>query len=330
MRRILTTLTIVVLCTQTFALIITSPDYQSEVYTTYSTAVYGRSYDFCFGPNGEIYATHFRSRHAHDGYIVKIDGAKNDTVFTSSVSSPFNIKYSSGGAYGNYFYVGDPDTPSGGEITQVDLNGNVSTFTSNINDPSRLAIDPTGNYGNLMYATGGIDDRIQAISPAGSTESVLNSYWYGHSESMHSIKFDEGTKYDGKMFLTAHYHEDAYQGLFQVNPDGSQVQWHQIDAACGLMIDQSDGLFNGTMFFSGAYDGEWWKLWKVNGINDVEPIALFEESWTMMHLGPDGAMYAMEWNDTTNETIITKITPVPEPVTLSLLGLGALMLRKKS
>jgi len=47
------------------------------------------------------------------------------------------------------------------------------------------------------------------------------------------------------------------------------------------------------------------------------------------NFGPDGALYAAVKNTIAGDVDIYRITPVPEPVTLALFGVGMIMMRKR-
>ncbi len=332
MKKVLYILTAALLSTQALALTVTNPNYQAEIYAQYSTSSYGASHDFCFGPDGEIYVTHHDTRFSQDGSVVKVDTLKNDSLFVSDLWSPMGIQYADGGDFGDYLYLSDADNRTyypKGEITKIDLAGNTSHFAGGVDQPSALAIDTVGNYDGKMYIDNSAHDLVVRTVSAGGIATTFSSYWYERFGSIRSFVFDPGTKYNGKMYSAGTYDNQNYTGVFQIETDGSATQYYQIAQSAGLMIDNPDGLFNGSMFFTGAEEGQWWKLYMLNGMNDAESIALFPEPWTTIHLGPEGAMYAMEWNDTSNETLIYKITPVPEPLGVVLLGFGAFFARKR-
>lgn len=332
MRRYLCTLALCLLAAPVPALTITNPNYQAEVYVSYVTSNYGPSHDFCFGPGGEIYVTHHTTRFQQDGSIVKVDILKNDSIFVPDMWSPMEIKYGNGGSFGNHLYVTDADNRTyynNGEVTQIDFNGNTSSFAGNVDQPSGLGIDHVGNYENKMYIANSAHDQIMEVGPNGGNASTFSIFWEERIGSIRTFEFDPGTRYGGKMYSAGTYQNQDYSGVFQIETDGSALKYYEIASAAGLLIDKPGGLFDGGMFFTGAFENELWKLYKVNGIDDADSIATFDAFWTKIHLGPDGAMYAMEWNDITQETIITKITPVPEPIGTVLLGLGLFFARKR-
>jgi len=87
-------------------------------------------------------------------------------------------------------------------------------------------------------------------------------------------------------------------------------------------------------FFAGRHISETkWTLYKVNGSYDTEIFGTFNMNPTWLaaniEFGPDGAMYVMEWDQANSNVVISRITAIPEPASLLLVGLGGLLVRRK-
>lgn len=330
MRRILITLTIVVLCTQTFGFIVTNPGYQAEEYARYDSIITLAPRDIEFDSQGNLYVSQTDSPDNLNGAIYKITpGGTSVTPYVSNLQSPWHMVKTNSAPYGDNLYVASGRSE---KVLKVDSTGSVEIFSS-LSDyddyPFSIAIDTTGNYGGYMYTGSSRGRNIYRIMPDG-TNDMFSSFPTGVHDGSGNIAldFDSHGNYGGKMFITVHYNSSNILGLYEIETDGTASKFApSILGANDFEFDPYGTYFNYKMICQGEYAVERHGVHIVNPNGSVEEIGT-HESRSSMTFGLDGALYLSEVID--NDVVITRITPVPEPVTLSLLGLGALLLRKRS
>jgi len=314
------------LCTpQTiFAFTVNDPAYQVETYITYDTTNIGRSFDFTFDSAGNIYIVHtFPDTYTHDGSVLKISTDKTITILRSDLVDPRHIVWTGGTVFGDNLYITDKlETATygyKGEVTKIDLAGNKTPFCGGLNQPASLAIDRTGNYSDLLYIANSASDKILNIGPSGGIANTFSNYPYNVSGAISGIAFDTTGNYKGKMFVATKATYLQYAGLFQIDTNGVESRYTNIEQACSIAFDDTtEQLFDGKMFAAGRQDSDTlWTLYQINGYYDTEVFGSFEISSSSMppdiEFGPDGAMYVMEWSYS-GQTTISRITPALQAV----------------
>ncbi|MBL7214543.1 MAG: PEP-CTERM sorting domain-containing protein [Phycisphaerae bacterium] len=139
----------------------------------------------------------------------------------------------------------------------------------------------------------------------------------------------------GSMFIGARLNDLQYAGLYRIDTNGNLSRYTDFEqASCIAFDDTAEQYFDGKMFAAGRDDADsLWTLYQVNGYYDTEVFASFDVTpgWAtpQIQFGMDGAMYVMEYDSANTDMIISRITPIPEPGTLLLLGLGGLLIKRR-
>lgn len=322
-----------------FAVTLQNPNYQIETYISYDTSTIGRAMDFTFDSSDNLYVVHSFNDFARTGSIKKIGSNKTITTLNDDLVDPRSITWGGGTAFGDNLYVTDRferTTYPDGEVTRIDLAGNKSSFCGpQLDQPDAIGIDRTGNYTNALYAVNSTNQKVLYTDSSGGNMATFLNYPYTGTGAIHEIAFDTTDNYMGSMFIGARLNNVQYAGLYRIDTNGVQSRYtHFEQASCIAFDDTAQQYFNGKMFAAGRDDADsLWTLYQVNGYYDTEVFASFDVTpgWTtpQMQFGSDGALYVMEYDAVNTEMIISRITPIPEPASLLLLGVGGLLIRKK-
>lgn len=335
-------ITVVILASLTnlvSALTLYNPNYQAETFTTYTYSQYlGTITSMATDSSGNIYAYHNGSWDdaVYDGRLMKITPQKNASVIAQGACSPGDVVWGGGTAYGDYLYLvdlGRPQISDWGRIKRVKPDGShYEEFCNSLDygsySPYALGIDRRGTYGGQMYCGYLSLDHIDAIGTTGYA-SRFSEFPFNMTDGPQGIAFDPGNAYGGLMYVGNGGNNDL-SGIFSLSTNGQTYTRlaPEITAVSELKFDSS-GLFGGLMFINGFANPQNPNgLYSVTSTGEISLIARGNNFWSFT-FGADGAIYAAEYDHGLNITTISRIIPVPEPLTMSLLALGGLALRRR-
>lgn len=287
--------------------------------------------------------------------IAVSDGFQAD-LWLSGTGELRGVTVGRGGAFGNGVFVGNISTDS---ILRLTGKNTFETFASGLNPGGsyKMAIDYSGLYGGDMYVNapnneGGKADPIYRISSSGNVSLFFNSSSYDLMTN--GIAFGNG------LFGNSMYVQDVRHGkLLQISPTGGIVNFASYspmnDWEADLVISNNlllgnnaygsgghvispDGIVStfprpanvalavgegvfGEYLFIGTSFGEIYKY------SQNEGLILFASGFSGRIRDIDIA-YNNMWLTVSETGELYKIS-VPEPVTLSLLAIGGLLLRRR-
>lgn len=293
--------------------------YKVETVAVYNQGLYkGRVKYIAADAEGRVYLTHDDSE-----MLVAENGVVS--VLSTGFKNLQGVTWGGGTSFGNYAYAAEVNTR---KIRKIDNQTNASTLVTLPQQPLLVAIDRTGNYGNQMYAATRNSTKIYSISNGGTFSefvdlSALTGGW------PFDMAFDTTGRFGGKLYISlSEVTNQNYWGILSVDTDGT-VSPIGIGGYWGNTLDfdsTPDQSFGGDFYVAGG-----------TGIYRVAP----DQSYTQFlqvdgplkdfTFGPDGSMYIVEvdsWSTLTGPVTISKVTLIPEPATLFLLGVGGFSLLK--
>ncbi len=282
-----------------------------------------------FDGEGNLYITQRGTTELEytDGSIYKITSDRMVSKWVDTITGPRDIVWTGGTSYGDTLFVAESNTR---DILGITLMGNITTFSDCISEyPHALGIDRTGNYSWGLYTATRGTDRILKIEPDGST-SIFSYFPTTIEGGPTDLIFDITGNYDNLMYL-AIADEVTLNGIYKVAPDGNATVFApEITDALALSIDENGSMFNGDLFVVGSTDS--WKrdIFRItpSGESSLFIQGLYSNS-ACIQFGSDGALYVADRLG--DEMIITKVSVIPEPSTMSLFiwGIALVKSRKK-
>lgn len=311
-RSLITILVCGVFVNFTMAATLLDSNYQISTVASYSGNT-GRLASVTFDKNGNFYLAHNDS-----GLIYKVTTGGSTGVWASGFDHPGFMQWGTGTAYGDYLYVANTGTD---EVLKVDHNGNKQYFTHVGYTPGGLAIDTAGNYGGMMYVGTDVLDKVYKVSTTGVV-SVFSNYPYNQSGNTCNMAFDPGTEYGGKMYIaTISTVDPQYAGIFSLSATGAPTRFSN-DLGLAWKIDFGPSDFDNNLFASAMVTPaqDRWCIYRLDSQGHATEFFRGGNT-TFSFYGDD--MYIADFTSFTNTTTVYKVSLIPEPVTILVLGLGA-------
>ena len=304
------------------AITMLNTNYTVEAFAEYQQEAFGGLVrHMTTGDAGTVYI-------GHGAIPSSIVAATDDNV--SILATGFNniqgVEWTGGTSYGDNVYAAEVGTSS---IVKVDTSGNASTFRPLPEQPLVVALDKTGNYGNQLYAATRNSSRIYSIGESGSLSEFLNISTLTDGFPL-DLAFDTTGRYNGYMYLSLmEVNNENYQGVLSIDPQGNVTQFKAGGYwGANLAFDTTSGLdFGGDLYVCGGA-----KIFQLTPEGNLIQFLTTDRIIQDFAFGSDGALYVMEVDSSSTyiDTVtISKITVVPEPCTLLLLGLGGLLIKRK-
>lgn len=315
-------LIMVVSTTKTFAVFqVVDANYTAQVYATYSDPGIGKSMGMTFDNTGNLYVTQLGddAQNRANGAIYKITPDGSASRLVENIGGPRRIVWAGGSSYGETLYVAEINENR--DILKIALDGTETVFTNVATAPHALALDRFGNYGGHLYTATRGTQNIYSISTTGNV-SVFSSFPPDDpSGSSMDLVFDPGTAFGGSLYLATS--SGIINGIHSIDTNGNATNFaSDFDRATDLEIDRPNGIFGGNMLATARKTGSGWAVWNIDPLGNSTQLIDTGGDWFSITLGPDGFLYLAEHiaeNDLVN---IYQVTP--EPLSLSLLGLGGL------
>ena len=297
-------------------------NYTVEAFAEYQQESVGGLVRYMTADNtGKVYVGHGAATSS-----IVVASKDNVSVLAAGFNNIQGVEWAGGTSYGDNVYAAEVGTSS---IVKVDASGSASTFRTLPEEPLVVALDKTGNYGNQLYAATRNSSRIYSIGESGSLSEFLNISTLTDGFPL-DLAFDTTGRYNGYMYLSLmEVNNENYQGVLSIDPQGNVTQFKAGGYwGANLAFDTTSGLdFGGDLYVCGGA-----KIFQLTPEGNLIQFLTTDRIIQDFAFGSDGALYVMEVDSSSTyiDTVtISKITVVPEPCTLLLLGLGGLLIKRK-
>ncbi len=308
---------LLIVATPAMALEIFDTSYQAEVYASYTNAA--SSNNMCVDSDGNLYILHY-----DNGNIMKVDTNGSSSLFATA-QHPYDITWGGDTAFGNSLYITNRGNSS---ISRVNSNGQIA-YLGYLTYGTFLTIDSVGNYGGEIFAGTSSIDHIYKCNSSGSV-SMFTS-WPEHTDGggPYGGDFDTHGKFNNMLYVASSF---AYpnlagkSGVFSIDTDGNATKFNDsIVRAFDLDFDETGRYFDGDMLVRGkdTLDGDNF-IFKLDEFGNATKLFGDMRNYCF---GADGVLYINEYNWKNDVTTVYRV--VPEPTTFSILGLAALIFRRR-
>ena len=251
------------------------------------------------------------------GIVQKFNSSGTGTTFASGMDSPEGLAFDKSGN----LYVA---IAGSGTIKKFNSSGSGTTFASGLGEPAGLAFDSSGNLYVSDYAEG-LNGTIYKFNSSGSRFTFAS----GLTGGVWGLTCDSSGNLSGT----------GNGAIYKFNSSGSRSTFasgSDLYGASGLAFDSSSNLYvtcwqNGTIEKFNSSGN------RTTFASGLSPDGLAFDSSGNLYEADYSAIYKFDssGNRSTFASGLHYVpgciaTQIPEPATLLLLGLGAVMLRKRS
>lgn len=295
-------------------------NYINETYATYSA--YSFPSKMTFDNLGNLYVVH-----PNIDKVVKVDTQKVASNFYTT-GTPEDAFFATGSDYPNQLFILENY-----KLTTFSSDETPTTFASfgyPFDGGMSVTQAPQGTYGGDVYFGTSGYDRLGRIDENGNVSQFTS--WPGshNNGAVSGMEFDPSGLFGNSLYVaTVFDNHPEISGIFSVDAQGNANRFPcSLVKAKEVIFDSTGTYFTQDMFVYGAELVENdYSLWRVSPSGITSEI--IQGTMPAMAFGLDGALYVSEIDYDAGLVTISRIVPVPEPLTLSLLALGGLTLRRR-